>query len=142
MGGRGAVAHRGRRGRRVAISKSKSKIKFQNQNQIWFLKLEIKIKIQIELVPAPRSHTAQADDLDPGTWTTINLVDHCRAIGRKGGQARSEAKARAARENARKPRPKARDRPQLRRIEGSRGRIRAARRAPRFLKVPPFGAVL
>jgi hypothetical protein len=36
------------------------------------------------------------------------LTLHCRRIAALGGSARSEKKAAAARENARKPRPKAR----------------------------------
>lgn len=47
----------------------------------------------------------------------ITLAEHCRRIASLGGRARSEAKAAAARENAQKPRPKARERNALRRAQ-------------------------
>jgi len=37
------------------------------------------------------------------------LREHCREIGRLGGASKSEKKAEAARRNASKPRPKARE---------------------------------
>lgn len=39
----------------------------------------------------------------------MELAEHCRRIGSIGGAKTSEKKAQAARENARKPRPKARE---------------------------------
>jgi hypothetical protein len=39
----------------------------------------------------------------------ITLQEHCRRIAALGGAKKSEKKAQAARENARKPRPKARE---------------------------------
>jgi len=45
------------------------------------------------------------------------LREHCREIGKLGGAAKSEKKAQAARENARKPRPKARERNALKRAK-------------------------
>ena len=39
----------------------------------------------------------------------ITLREHCARIARLGGAAKSEKKAAAARANARKPRPKARE---------------------------------
>jgi hypothetical protein len=41
--------------------------------------------------------------------TEKTLREHCREIGRLGGAAKSEKKAEAARRNASKPRPKARE---------------------------------
>jgi hypothetical protein len=38
------------------------------------------------------------------------LREHCREIGKLGGAAKSEKKAEAARRNAKRPRPKARER--------------------------------
>lgn len=49
-----------------------------------------------------------------------SLVEHCRAIGAKGGAVTSEAKREAARANARKPRPAARQRNAERRAERAR----------------------
>lgn len=46
-----------------------------------------------------------------------SLVEHCRVIGAKGGAVTSEAKVQAARANARKPRPAARQRNAERRAE-------------------------
>jgi hypothetical protein len=45
------------------------------------------------------------------------LREHCREIGRLGGSAKSEKKAEAARRNASLPRPKARERNALKRME-------------------------
>lgn len=42
--------------------------------------------------------------------TEKTLREHCREIGRLGGAAKSEKKAEAARRNAKRPRPKARER--------------------------------
>ena len=39
----------------------------------------------------------------------VTLAEHCQRIAKLGGAAKSEKKAQAARENARKPRPKARE---------------------------------
>jgi hypothetical protein len=47
------------------------------------------------------------------------LRQHCREIGKLGGAAKSEKKAEAARRNASKPRPKARERNALRRAKKS-----------------------
>jgi hypothetical protein len=47
----------------------------------------------------------------------ISLREHCQKIAALGGAAKSEKKAQAARENARKPRPKARENNALRRAE-------------------------
>jgi hypothetical protein len=47
----------------------------------------------------------------------ITLREHCARIARLGGAAKSEKKAAAARANARKPRPKARERNALRRAQ-------------------------
>jgi len=47
------------------------------------------------------------------------LREHCREIGKLGGAAKSEKKAAAARENARKPRPKARENNALKRDKKS-----------------------
>ena len=44
----------------------------------------------------------------------VTLAEHCRRIASLGGKARSERKAAAARENAKRPRPKARERNALR----------------------------
>jgi hypothetical protein len=41
--------------------------------------------------------------------TEKTLREHCREIGRLGGAAKSEKKTEAARRNACKPRPKARE---------------------------------
>jgi hypothetical protein len=41
--------------------------------------------------------------------TEKTLRDHCREIGKLGGAAKSAKKAEAARRNASKPRPKARE---------------------------------
>jgi len=47
------------------------------------------------------------------------LREHCREIGKLGGAAKSEKKAEAARRNASKPRPKAREMNALRRAKKS-----------------------
>lgn len=47
------------------------------------------------------------------------LREHCREIGKLGGAAKSEKKAEAARRNACKPRPKAREINALRRAKKS-----------------------
>lgn len=47
----------------------------------------------------------------------ITLRDHCARIAKLGGSVKSEKKAQAARENARKPRPKARELNALRRAK-------------------------
>jgi hypothetical protein len=47
------------------------------------------------------------------------LREHCREIAKLGGAKKSEKKAAAARENARKPRPKARERNALKRAKKS-----------------------
>jgi hypothetical protein len=47
----------------------------------------------------------------------VTLAEHCQRIAKLGGAAKSEKKAQAARENARKPRPKARERNALKRAE-------------------------
>jgi hypothetical protein len=47
------------------------------------------------------------------------LREHCREIGRLGGSAKSEKKAEAARRNASKPRPKARELNALRRAKNN-----------------------
>jgi hypothetical protein len=40
-----------------------------------------------------------------------DLARHAAAMGRKGGKAKSERKTAAARENAKKPRPRGKDKP-------------------------------
>jgi hypothetical protein len=47
------------------------------------------------------------------------LREHCREIGKLGGSARSKKKAEAARRNASKPRPKARELNALKRAKKS-----------------------
>jgi len=47
------------------------------------------------------------------------LREHCREIAKLGGSVKSEKKAQAARENARKPRPKARELNALKRAKKS-----------------------
>jgi hypothetical protein len=47
------------------------------------------------------------------------LREHCREMGKRGGAVKSEKKAEAARRNASKPRPKARERNDLRRAKKS-----------------------
>ena len=49
----------------------------------------------------------------------ITLREHCARIAKAGGAAKSERKAQAARENARKPRPKARELNALKRAKKS-----------------------
>jgi hypothetical protein len=51
--------------------------------------------------------------------TEKTLREHCREIGKLGGAAKSEKKAEAARRNASKPRPKARERNALRRAKNN-----------------------
>jgi hypothetical protein len=51
--------------------------------------------------------------------TEKTLREHCREIGKLGGAAKSQKKAAAARENARKPRPKARELNALKRAKKS-----------------------
>jgi hypothetical protein len=45
------------------------------------------------------------------------LREHCREIAKLGGAAKSQKKAEAARENAKRPRPKARERNALKRAK-------------------------
>jgi hypothetical protein len=45
------------------------------------------------------------------------LREHCREIGKLGGAAKSEKKAEAVRENAKRPRPKARENNALKRAK-------------------------
>jgi hypothetical protein len=45
--------------------------------------------------------------------TEKTLREHCREIGKLGGAAKSEKKTEAARRNACRPRPKARERNKL-----------------------------
>lgn len=68
--------------------------------------MEFKIEIQIRILP-----------VESGAPNTDAWVEHCRVIGAKGGASTSEAKRRAARANARKPRPAARRRNAERRAE-------------------------
>lgn len=49
----------------------------------------------------------------------ITLQEHCARIAKLGGAVKSEKKAQAARENAKRPRPKARERNALRRAKKS-----------------------
>ena len=51
--------------------------------------------------------------------TEKTLREHCREIGKLGGAIKSEKKAQAARANARKPRPKARELNALKRVKKS-----------------------
>jgi hypothetical protein len=51
--------------------------------------------------------------------TEKTLREHCREIGKLGGAAKSEKKAEAARRNASKPRPKAREMNALRRAKNN-----------------------
>jgi hypothetical protein len=51
--------------------------------------------------------------------TEKTLREHCREIGKLGGAAKSEKKAQAARQNAKRPRPKAREMNALRRAKKS-----------------------
>ena len=51
--------------------------------------------------------------------TEKTLREHCREIGRLGGSAKTEKKAEAARRNASKPRPKARELNALKRAKKS-----------------------
>jgi len=51
--------------------------------------------------------------------TDKTLREHCREIGKLGGAAKSEKKAEAARKNASKPRPKAREINALRRAKNN-----------------------
>jgi hypothetical protein len=51
--------------------------------------------------------------------TDKTLREHCREIGARGGAAKSEKKAEAARLNASKPRPKAREINALKRAKKS-----------------------
>jgi hypothetical protein len=51
--------------------------------------------------------------------TDKTLREHCREIGKLGGAAKSEKKAEAARRNACKPRPKAREINALKRAKKS-----------------------
>jgi len=55
--------------------------------------------------------------------TEKTLREHCREIGKLGGAAKSEKKAAAARANARKTRPKAREMNALRRAKKSETNI-------------------
>ena len=47
----------------------------------------------------------------------VTLAEHCQRIAKLGGAAKSEKKAAAARENAKRPRPKARENNALKRAE-------------------------
>jgi len=47
----------------------------------------------------------------------ISLKEHCQRIAALGGAAKSEKKTQAVRENARKPRPKAKERNALKRAQ-------------------------
>jgi hypothetical protein len=49
----------------------------------------------------------------------VTLAEHCQRIAKLGGAVKSEKKAQAARENARKPRPKARELNALKRAKKS-----------------------
>jgi hypothetical protein len=51
--------------------------------------------------------------------TEKTLREHCREIGKLGGAAKSEKKAEAARRNAKRPRPKAREMNALRRAKNN-----------------------
>jgi hypothetical protein len=51
--------------------------------------------------------------------TEKTLREHCREMGKRGGAVKSEKKAEAARRNASKPRPKARELNALRRAKKS-----------------------
>jgi hypothetical protein len=51
--------------------------------------------------------------------TEKTLREHCREIGKLGGAAKSKRKAEAARRNACKPRPKAREMNALKRAKKS-----------------------
>jgi hypothetical protein len=51
--------------------------------------------------------------------TEKTLREHCREIGKLGGAAKSQKKAEAARRNASKPRPKAREMNALKRAKKS-----------------------
>jgi hypothetical protein len=51
--------------------------------------------------------------------TDKTLREHCREIAKLGGAAKSEKKAEAARRNASKPRPKAREMNALRRAKNN-----------------------
>jgi hypothetical protein len=49
----------------------------------------------------------------------ITLREHCARIAKAGGAAKSEKKAQAARKNAKRPRPKARELNALKRAKKS-----------------------
>jgi hypothetical protein len=51
--------------------------------------------------------------------TEKTLREHCREIAKLGGAAKSEKKTQAARENAKRPRPKAREMNALKRAKKS-----------------------
>jgi hypothetical protein len=51
--------------------------------------------------------------------TDKTLREHCREIGKLGGAVKSQKKAEAARRNASKPRPKAREMNALKRAKKS-----------------------
>jgi hypothetical protein len=51
--------------------------------------------------------------------TEKTLREHCREIGKLGGAAKSEKKAEAARQNAKRPRPKSREMNALRRAKNN-----------------------
>jgi hypothetical protein len=55
--------------------------------------------------------------------TDKTLREHCREIGKLGGAAKSEKKTEAARRNAKRPRPKAREMNALRRAKKSETNI-------------------
>jgi len=56
----------------------------------------------------------------------VTLAEHCARIAAKGGAARSKAKARAARRNAKKPRPLARLRNAERRLAKEKAKVEPA----------------
>jgi hypothetical protein len=49
----------------------------------------------------------------------ITLKEHCQRIAKLGGSVKSEKKTQAARENAKRPRPKARELNKLRRAKNN-----------------------
>ncbi len=71
--------------------------------------MKFKIEIQISITP-----------IEPAVEMTDAWVEHCRRIGGKGGASTSDAKRQAARANARKPRPAARQRNAEKRAERAR----------------------
>jgi hypothetical protein len=51
--------------------------------------------------------------------TEKTLREHCSEMGKRGGAVKSEKKTEAARQNAKRPRPKAREMNALRRVKKS-----------------------